>query len=88
MAPKLRRFFIGGVQSILSNSQAYYTKESDDMLLRRIGIVYLCPDSWPSKHAGSDPEAFWLRPVMAITASVQPESDRIGYAGSDFLHPF
>ena len=27
----------------------------------------------PSKHAGSDPEAFWLRPVMAITASMQPE---------------
>ena len=30
--------------------------------------------SHPSKHAGSDPEAFLLRPVMAITASVQPES--------------
>ena len=27
----------------------------------------------PSNHAGSDSEAFWLRPVMAITASVQPE---------------
>ena len=42
----------------------------------------------PSKHAGSGPEAFWLRPVMAITASVQPESGRIIYAGSDFPHPF
>ena len=31
----------------------------------------------PSKHAGSDSEAFWLRPVMAITASVLPESGRI-----------
>ena len=31
----------------------------------------------PSKHAGSYPEAFWLRPVMAITASVQPESARV-----------
>ena len=39
----------------------------------------------PSKHARSDPEAFWLRPVMA---SVQPELGRIVYAGSDFLHPF
>ena len=29
-----------------------------------------------------------LRPVMAITASVQPESGRIVYAGSDFPHPF
>ena len=41
-----------------------------------------------SKHAGSDPEAFWLRPVMAITASVQPELGRIVHAGSDFPHPF
>ena len=34
---------------------------------------------FPSKHAGSDPEAFWLRIVMAVTASVHPESapDRI-----------
>ena len=42
----------------------------------------------PSKHAGSDPEAFWLRPGMAITACVQPQSDRIVYAGSDSPHPF
>ena len=42
----------------------------------------------PSKHAGSDPEAFWLRPVMAVTASVQPVSGRIVYAVSDFRHPF
>ena len=41
-----------------------------------------------SKHAGSDPEAFWLRPVMAITASVQPEMGRIVYAGSNFPHLF
>ena len=40
----------------------------------------------PSKHAGSDPEAFWLRPVMAVTASVQPESGRILSARSDLLH--
>ena len=44
-----------------------------------------------SKHAGSHPEAFWLRPVTAITASVLPEPGRIVYAGSDagsdFLHP-
>ena len=45
-------------------------------------VVYMS-----SKDAGSDPEAFWLRLVMPITASVQPESDRIVYAGSDFLHP-
>ena len=42
----------------------------------------------PSKHAGSDPETFRLRPVMAITASVQPQSGRIVHAGSDFPQPF
>ena len=42
----------------------------------------------PSKHAGSDQEAFRLQSVMAVTASVQPESGRIVYAGSDFPHPF
>ena len=31
----------------------------------------------PSEHAGSDPEAFWFRPVTAITVSVQPELGRI-----------
>ena len=42
-----------------------------------------------SKHAGSDPEAFWLRLALAITASVQqPESARIAYASSDFPHLF
>ena len=42
----------------------------------------------PSKHAESDPEAFWLRPVMAVTASVQPESARIVHARSSFPRPF
>ena len=43
----------------------------------------------PSKYAGSDPEAFWLRPLKAITASVQPESARVVYyAISDSPHPF
>ena len=42
----------------------------------------------PSTHARSDPEAFWLRPVTAVTASLQPEPARIVYAGSDFSHPF
>ena len=43
----------------------------------------------PSKHAGSESEAFWLQPVRAITASVQPELGWIVdilYARSDFLH--
>ena len=46
-----------------------------------------CWNKRHSKHAGSDPEAFWSRPVMAITASVQPGSGRILYAGSGFPHP-
>ena len=51
-------------------------------------IVYKL-EAGPSKHAGSESEAFWLRPVMAITAIVQSESGRIiyNYAGSDFPHP-
>ena len=48
--------------------------------------LLLSPVHVPSKHAGSDPEAFWLRPVMAITASMQPLPGRIVYAGSDFSH--
>ena len=47
-----------------------------------------CWNKRHSQHAGSDPEAFWLRPVMAVTASVQPELGRVVYAGSDFQHPF
>ena len=42
----------------------------------------------PSKHAGSDPEAFWLWPLMAITDSVRPKLARIVYSGSEFPHPF
>ena len=52
--------------------------------LRRWGLPV---NSYPIKHAGSDPEAFRLRPVIAVTTSVQPESARIVYAGSDFPHP-
>ena len=52
-------------------------------------LHYCIQVQWnPSKHAGSDPEVFWLWPVMAIMASMQPESDRIIYARSDFLHLF
>ena len=40
-------------------------------------VLGVDPTCLPSKHAGSDPEAFWLRPVMAIMASVDPESGRI-----------
>ena len=40
-----------------------------------------------SKHAGSDSETYWLRPVVAITANGQPESGRKLYAGSDFPRP-
>ena len=47
-------------------------------------ILMLVCVQHPSKHARSNLEAFWLRPVMA---SMQPESGHIIYAGSDFLHP-
>jgi len=39
-----------------------------------------------SKHARSNSEVFWLQSVIAITASMQPESGWIIYAGSNFLH--
>ena len=42
---------------------------------------------FPSKHAGSDSEVSWSRPVMAIQASVKPDSGRrIVHVGSDFPH--
>ena len=58
-----------------------------------VSMVFLTSEmnifrQFPSKHAGSDPEEFWLRPGIAITASVQPESGRIVYTRSDFPHPF
>ena len=49
-------------------------------------LTVLFQEIFPSKHARSDPEAFWLRLVKAVTASVQPESGRIVYAGPDFPH--
>ena len=39
----------------------------------------------PSNHARSDSAALIF--IMSITGSVQPESARIVYAGSDFPHP-
>ena len=40
----------------------------------------------PSTHAGSDPEAaFWLRPVMAVTASEQPFQFRFSKQGMDHI---
>ena len=44
--------------------------------------------SFPSKYARSDPEAFWLWPIMAIMASVRPKLGQLVYAGSDFPHLF
>ena len=50
-------------------------------------LTVLFREIFPSKYARSDPEAVWLRLVKAVTASVQPESGRIVYAGPDFPHP-
>ena len=47
---------------------------------------YCSNQNHPSKHAGSYSEAFWLWPIMAIMASVQPELGKIVHAGSNFLH--
>ena len=58
-----------------------------------VSMVFLTAEmnifhQFPSRHAGSDPEEFWLRPGIAITASVQSESARIVYSRSDFPRPF
>ena len=44
-----------------------------------VSIPQLKPRGWhnPSKHARSDSEAFWLCPVMAVMASMQPESNHM-----------
>ena len=39
----------------------------------------------PSTHARSDPEAFWLRPVMAITASYGHYGQRAARIGPDSI---
>ena len=41
--------------------------------------------SLTSKHAGSDPEAFWLRLVMAITASYGHYGQRAARIGLDSI---
>lgn len=41
------------------------------------------PNRQPSKHAGSDHEAFWLWPVMC---SMQPESGQIVYMPDPASH--
>ena len=49
--------------------------------------MHKCTCMHASKHARSDSEAFWLRPVMAIIANVEQESARIRHARSGFPHP-
>ena len=71
-----------------ANSPHAKVKSVHDQKRHSFGTKLPSVQSVPSKHAGSDPEAVWLRSVMAITASVQPESGRIVYARSDFPHPF
>ena len=41
-----------------------------------------------SKHAGSDPEAVWLRASYGHYGQRAAESGRIVYVGSDFPRPF
>ena len=48
----------------------------------------LSVSAFPSKHARSDSEAFWLWPVMAITASMQPESGWIRLPASNSVQFF
>lgn len=76
------RICIGGRKTLHNTNKARHGQKSGRTL-----CLSVCPSVCLSKHAGSDPEAFWLRPVMAVMASVQPESSQIVYAGSDFPQP-
>ena len=64
----------------------WWTQISEDRAM--FSTLLFWWENIPSKHAASNPEVFWLQPVMAITTSMQPESGRIVYAGSNFPHPF
>ena len=80
-----------GVDRCRHNMQCVHLKKTAgvDTYIMQTSHVFLTDVIYlPSKHAGSDPEAFLLRPVMAIRASVQPESGRTVYAGSYFPNPF
>ena len=46
-------------------------------------VIVMMRDQHPSKHAGSDLEEFWLRPVtaiMVIMASMKPQVGQTAYA--------
>ena len=65
----------------------------DGVVLRTVSLfshfLEVCPVNMPDpirKRFGCG-QLWPLRPVMAITASLQPESGRIVYARSDFPHP-
>ena len=67
----------------------WWTQISEDRAM--FSTLLFWWENVPRKHAASNPEAFWLQPVMAITTSMQPESSRIVYhlyASSNFTHPF
>ena len=68
--------------------QIWHTLQAKNTQPTDGGVKLVRCETVPSKHAGSDPEVFWSRPVMVITASMQPESGWIVYTGPDFLHPF
>ena len=55
--------------------------------LRKVKF-WLVSEVVPSKHAGSDSEAFWLHPIVAISASVQPDSGWIWLPTSDLVLSF
>ena len=52
-------------------------------LINYIVVVIVIVTYVPSKRAGSDQKAFWLRPVMAITASYGHYGQRAARIGPD-----
>ena len=65
------------------------TPQEGEILIHRIKTSGLQQKTHfiPSKHARSNPaEAFWLWPVMAITASMRLKLGQIVYTRSNFTH--
>ena len=58
-------------------NNVHYHSQYTCQIWFRSGLVKA---SYGSTHARSDSEVVWLRPVMAIMASMQPESGQIVYA--------
>ena len=71
-----------------SNPEIIPAEHRSGLTTQTRSLQRLLDSDGTSKDAGFHPEAFCLWPVTVMTASLQPQSGRIAYAGSDLPHPF